>query len=696
MIEKLTVKNFEGIEQAELQLGKVTMLWGANGAGKSSLKDAIDFALLGDPLRGGTLADVVRQGAKGADAEVVLAGTDGKKPMTLWRHRTKSAGAVFVHGVETKAAEAEGIIRERLGAGPAAIAAALRAGAILELEPAKLQALLTGLTGATVDAAAIRQAFEAAVIEAAKRSGLSLPSALEQFAPCATAAEGARKLAKRQLADRQADLERTPAGSTGDRGQLEQQLRDLQQRREKAIAAGAHDAGAREERIRSLQEQIQKLAAAEKPAADGAGAEAAEAKLATARAESSRIAGELAAEERRLVDAKKAADGFGDADRARLQRAEETGKQLAEAQKAEAEARGHLERLELEGKAKKALIERLPKAGCMGPCPVLPETECPLHDLSALEAKLKAARDDVGTRYREAKKEHAKAEKALDAARAEHEELKASCERSKAAEVAGLLEAKATELRQEGQKLDGRIAELAPRAEQLRAARQAWSAWTKATEQRQKLEADLAAVPAAQPAGEDVSTVDAEIARVRSALDGMAQSERRAAADRAVKQAQQAVEDADAVAKACGPNGVKSKLLASAVGPFLATANEALARLAPGYQVALSDSFELMVGRGSVMLRPQQLSDGEQTRLRYVLQYAVCKLAGFRLLVLDRAELLDDSGKKALKQLAGACAAEGVQVLMLSCAPAPETVPAGVSAYVVEAGRVRAVGQKAA
>jgi hypothetical protein len=153
------------------------------------------------------------------------------------------------------------------------------------------------------------------------------------------------------------------------------------------------------------------------------------------------------------------------------------------------------------------------------------------------------------------------------------------------------------------------------------------------------------------------------------------------------------VDDADLVAKACGPKGARAQLIAAACGPFLDAANAALARLANGFVVGLETDGELafVVERGAARLRPAQLSEGEKTRLRWVLQYAAARLAGVGLLVLDHAELLDETGARGAKALAGECAAEGMQVLMLSCKAPPASVPAGVSAYVMETGRSRPI-----
>jgi hypothetical protein len=213
------------------------------------------------------------------------------------------------------------------------------------------------------------------------------------------------------------------------------------------------------------------------------------------------------------------------------------------------------------------------------------------------------------------------------------------------------------------------------------------------------LEAEIVAlekIPAAAPELENIAELDATIAEAEASLNAIAQAEKRQAIEAAVAKARQTVKDCDAVAQAC--KSARVKLLAAAVEPFVTAANKALGKLAPGYAVEVDDALELFVRKGDVALRPAQLSDGERTRLLYVLQFAVCRLAGVRLLPLDRAELLDDAGKAGVFRLVDEFKASGGQVLMMSCKapPEPEKVPPDVVAYVVDGGRVRSISRQAA
>jgi DNA repair exonuclease SbcCD ATPase subunit len=214
--------------------------------------------------------------------------------------------------------------------------------------------------------------------------------------------------------------------------------------------------------------------------------------------------------------------------------------------------------------------------------------------------------------------------------------------------------------------------------------------------------AKLEAEKPVEPSTENVADIDARLANIDALRkDRAVVANRQALTDRR-ELAQQAHADADLLAKACGTKGVRLQLVGAAVQPFLDAANHALSQLAPGYAVEAETEkeFALVVVRGhgdaAVRLRPEQLSDGERTRVLFVLQLAVARLAGVDLLVLDRAELVDEAGRRAVKRLAATCAADGIQVLMLTCAAAPPAAVPGLNAWVVEAGTARPVGGKVA
>src|SRR5690606_17613741 len=143
------------------------------------------WALTGQHVRGDGVADVVRQGAK--SAEVTIRAGD----RIILRRRARSGGAtILIDGKEAITSEADRVVTDTLRASPQAISAALRAGAILDLPAAELQGLIADLTGAKVDADAIREALGDEVVESAKRIGVPLPKSLDELAPTAKQSEG--------------------------------------------------------------------------------------------------------------------------------------------------------------------------------------------------------------------------------------------------------------------------------------------------------------------------------------------------------------------------------------------------------------------------------------------------------------------------------------------------------------------------
>jgi hypothetical protein len=84
MIAKLKVINFLGVKQLEVDLDKLTMFCGDNAAGKSSLQQAIRYALTGEPTRVKLKSEygmLVGEGSK--KAEIVLDMEEGEEDRTV-------------------------------------------------------------------------------------------------------------------------------------------------------------------------------------------------------------------------------------------------------------------------------------------------------------------------------------------------------------------------------------------------------------------------------------------------------------------------------------------------------------------------------------------------------------------------------------------------------------------------------------
>jgi recombinational DNA repair ATPase RecF len=78
-IERIAMRDFRSYEEAELTLGPgLTIVYGANGAGKTNLVEALYFGCTARSFRTTNERNLVRFGA--AAARVVLSGSDGRRP----------------------------------------------------------------------------------------------------------------------------------------------------------------------------------------------------------------------------------------------------------------------------------------------------------------------------------------------------------------------------------------------------------------------------------------------------------------------------------------------------------------------------------------------------------------------------------------------------------------------------------------
>ncbi len=97
LLKSLKINNFLAHENTEIEFAEngITVFIGDNGAGKSSILEAIYFALYGESLRSKSLSDIVRWGAKKASVELIFSrGNDEYKVHREIAVRGKSASTV--------------------------------------------------------------------------------------------------------------------------------------------------------------------------------------------------------------------------------------------------------------------------------------------------------------------------------------------------------------------------------------------------------------------------------------------------------------------------------------------------------------------------------------------------------------------------------------------------------------------------
>jgi hypothetical protein len=100
----------------------------------------------------------------------------------------------------------------------------------------------------------------------------------------------------------------------------------------------------------------------------------------------------------------------------------------------------------------------------------------------------------------------------------------------------------------------------------------------------------------------------------------------------------------DILAKALAPEGIPSQLIAQALKPINDLLQVAAAHLFPGRTLVLSKDLEIKLS-GSPYVT---LCKSEQFRVGVAFQYALVKLAGARLLMIDEADILDPQNRVQL------------------------------------------------
>jgi DNA repair exonuclease SbcCD ATPase subunit len=775
-IERIKAENFQGLELVDLEFGPITVFYGKNGAGKSSVREAIDYATTGHAPRKAILADTIRQGAASSHVEATL--TNGRERLVVARKRTKSAGDSFVNGKKVAAGVAEAEVAKTFRVSTSSLAACLRISNLFDMKPADLQALLTAVTGATFTPAAILEALGPEIGAKAKKRGIGLPASIELFTDAFKRAEGARQAYKRQAQTIQEALSQTPepTGEAGEharttleaeggnveqaKGRIKKGIEALRKKRDEALkanaAATAAAAAQRSERIAGLRTRIDEAVEAAKAAAKKSQADL-EARIAELRAspavtiegdpagelaklsaEASEVAQKVGALDTeigrwtaRVRDLEAAvAGGTEDGDAALIASlstiAEDLERLKAEVPKLEAERAELLKTY----KSQAEKLDKVPEKA--GPCSVYPDTTCPLEPahFATLGGKLAKALEDtrgkgttIGTKLEAAKKSQAELVARQQAIVAAQTRASVRLELAGVREKLTAAQVSQADLNLRGTQIDKRADAVRQLAGQATAAADARAALTKAEGELATLKA--APTPTADTAAPalltELRTLEAEAAKPRvdapaidvteterrleladkvlEALDVIA---RRAAKDRELAEATEAIEDADTVTKALGPDGKKKDLLGNAAGPFLNAANEALATFSPGYSVELEIEGDLafrirkVTPAGESRLTSEQLSDGERQRVLYPLQYAIAKLGGAGVIALDRVELIDPGARKDLVRTVTRWAKEGLQVVMLNSIDAPPHEPAGFTCYAMEGGRATRLPPKPA
>ncbi len=704
MLNRLQIKDFQGIANADLNLSEVNVITGRNGHGKTSVGDAIAFALLGEPLRGENMADVIRYGRKGAEVALTVDDNPAIARKVNGKTSTRSIGTAPAK------ADAFDVEVRRLVGDPRAIRAVLTAGGLLGMKPAELQRFLVDLSGGELDADAIARAFGADLIAVAKANALGLPTALgDPWRKAREAAEAVRTARWQDLDRAKASVQLAPAPEGDEQrkvssiekaiASLEAQLRDAT----KLEAASSADTRARkEEKIKALNatsaqlstdlDAAQKTVAALPTITAGRTSLVIDGELAEKRKQIAKLVGEVAVVDNG-IRGRQEIDTPSDADVMLAKRLGEIEKQLQAAR----EVAQATDRTRVETSAAVTAFKReagnVPEGGtCANAC-----AHCVVVNANDLRAKLEKELVRLTNVALDARTENDKADGAvmeLDAERAAAAKAKV---RVDAAQQLVELQATQKALDTKLRSARGDEARLVAEQEAARSQRDARDAAAAADKRVAELEARIATTRAElatveayvlpEPPATKSADVQVRLDRERAALTVARARDELDAKNKIVEDAHGRWKAADQVTKALGQDGAIKGLVAQVVGPFLQAANEALALLAPDWTIGIDpDAFGFVVEQPAGIARAADLSRGSRWRLLGVLQFAVAKLAAVPLVVFDEIEALDEQGADGLHALVAACVDASIQVIVLSHLDPTDVAFEGASMFTLQDG----------
>lgn len=223
------------------------------------------------------------------------------------------------------------------------------------------------------------------------------------------------------------------------------------------------------------------------------------------------------------------------------------------------------------------------------------------------------------------------------------------------------------ELQNVEKELSGKIPEL--QAELKKARAKEWRLGQKLNEpDPDEIKAEIERLKDQIPAGSDktrqaeleqtLKEFNTEVSRLEESL---VEASKIAGGQEAVKEKKELKQRLDGEVKALewlvktlGPDGIPAKLLDDAIGPVEEEANNRLAQLTDEryeMHIEVEPDFVILITHDGVTTDVQRLSSSERLRLGIILQDAIARLAGTRLLVIDNADLLDADNRKMLMSL---------------------------------------------
>ena len=593
------IRDWRGHAEASLELAPVTLITGSNGIGKTSVQDALEYALSGrcqhtdDKGSGGRL---VRDGAK----QAVITLTDAAGATICRSYPPNSLALSWSPGANLTQAQDE--LEQSMGCSGRKARLSLRVGRFFGLLVKEQQALLTQMLGLEITP----ERMAAEVARLTSETGTSVDRAL-RAAGCRTTDS----------------LARIYEACYSHRTTVNREVKAAKLEAERTHAA------------------YQSLDAVPAPPSpdDLDAADAAVLQASLALGEQQQIQSAITRQEYRIAELRKRLSEATDqpVDVPALEaRERQFEARIRELQAAREVAEARLVRSREAHVSLRAAEESLralePALAGQAVCPWRAGQTCAARaDVAALEAEASKIRETIAL---------LQAETAADVA-AELQTVRASLQNGERAL----------------QQLSRQIAEV--RARDIGRLR---SDLAQAEDTLAQLQ-DMAIPPeAAQAALAQARARMSELAAARQAhLDYIAleQASSKAGSRLADVTAEKAA--LEALVAWSGPNGLRARILSEQLGPFVEELDGICSLWGMSARYAPGPSLEVRAAVGAAWVPWDDLSDSEQLRVGLAHQVAFATLTGLRLVVLDRIEALDAERQRVLFQ-AGLQLAEGGMV----------------------------------
>jgi exonuclease SbcC len=647
-IRELSLRNFRSHQETNLALDRINLFVGANGAGKSTIKNAIEFALTGKcdytDERGVGANDLIYDATDQAVVSLIIDDTRGGEPVKLSRMIPGGLSVEDWHGTATVQQEQ---LYEALGAKKEVISAVLNTSRFITMSAGEQKNLLFSLLGMTFTKEIITERITKEYGKDAadvflKHCEKDIAGGAEQFDALYKTFFELRKLSKKKSAEIDAEYKLEAAKKSGlvdgisisDKQAVIKQLEDLRASKTR-LEIELDNAGKTNRRIIALNQQKAQL-----------DREAVEISSSLAKSQPVDVSGSEAA----LADAK--------------------NRQIAACKEKDTHFK-KVAHLSADINHAQDLIKRVKS---LNKACVLAPDKLPCPNGNEEIAKLvKSLEDDLAPKLTE----HTQAKTALDAVQA----------------TLGVIEKQITDLNKvisEGKTANFNITRMQDRQKSVQ-------------NQLQQIATEL------EQLGTEVDITETET-KIRTLVPRISRGElvkmqieteeqRLAAVERLKKQAADKKSEVNALEKlvlAFGPSGLKQTLLKEIIGPIQEHANQRIEMLTKGeftITFDINEDFQILVAQHGRQRKVKDLSRSEQMRIGIILQDVLNSLTGLGLMVIDDAEAMDPRNKMLMMSTLLQLEDYGTIIVLAArgeTEPRDPGIP-GLAVFLVEKGSVRSL-----